>query len=53
MPPQRRIRQTQTLFDFSRKLSGTAGLDDILWAVASQTAGAVKGAKHRAACQRR
>jgi two-component system sensor histidine kinase KdpD len=40
---QRRIRQTQTLFDFSRKLSGTAGLDDILWAVASQTAGAVKG----------
>jgi two-component system, OmpR family, sensor histidine kinase KdpD len=40
---QRRIRQTQTLFDFSRKLSGTAGLDDVLWAVASQTAGAVKG----------
>ncbi len=40
---QRRVRQTQTLFDFSRKLSGTAGLDDVLWAVASQTAGAVKG----------
>jgi len=40
---QRRIRQTQTLFDFSRKLSGTAGLDDVLWAVASQTAGAVRG----------
>ncbi|MBL8895420.1 MAG: sensor histidine kinase KdpD [Rhizobiales bacterium] len=40
---QRRIRQTQMLFDFSRKLSGTAGLDDVLWAVASQTAGAVKG----------
>jgi two-component system sensor histidine kinase KdpD len=40
---QRRIRQTQTLFDFSRKLSATASLDDVLWAVASQTAGAVKG----------
>jgi two-component system sensor histidine kinase KdpD len=40
---QRRIRQTQMLFDFSRKLSGTAGLDDVLWAIASQTAGAVKG----------
>src|SRR5690606_30115858 len=40
---QRRVRQTQMLFDFSRKLSGTAGLDDILWAVASQTAAAVKG----------
>jgi two-component system sensor histidine kinase KdpD len=40
---QRRIRQNQTLFDFSRKLSGTAGLDDVLWAVASQTAGAVRG----------
>ena len=40
---QRRIRQTQTLFDFSRKLSGTAGLDDVLWAVASQTASVIKG----------
>lgn len=39
----RRIFQTQMLFDFSRKLSGTASLDDVLWAVASQTASAIKG----------
>lgn len=39
----RRILQTQMLFDFSRKLSGTAALDDVLWAVASQTASAIKG----------
>lgn len=39
----RRIVQTQMLFDFSRKLSGTATLDDVLWAVASQTASAIKG----------
>ncbi|WP_119270197.1 ATP-binding protein [Taklimakanibacter deserti] len=39
----RRIFQTQMLFDFSRKLSGTATLDDVLWAVASQTASAIKG----------
>jgi two-component system, OmpR family, sensor histidine kinase KdpD len=39
----RRILQTQMLFDFSRKLSGTATLDDVLWAVASQTASAIKG----------
>ena len=39
----RRIFQTQMLFDFSRKLSGTAALDDVLWAVASQTASAIKG----------
>ena len=36
----RRIFQTQMLFDFSRKLSATATLDDVLWAVASQTASA-------------
>lgn len=39
----RRIFQTQMLFDFSRKLSGTATIDDVLWAVASQTASAIKG----------
>lgn len=39
----RRIFQTQMLFDFSRKLSATATLDDVLWAVASQTASAIKG----------
>lgn len=39
----RRIFQTQMLFDFSRKLSGTAALDDVLWAVASQTASAIRG----------
>jgi len=39
----RRIFQTQMLFDFSRKLSGTATLDDVLWAVASQTASAIRG----------
>jgi two-component system, OmpR family, sensor histidine kinase KdpD len=39
----RRILQTQMLFDFSRKLSGTATLDDVLWAVASQTASAIRG----------
>lgn len=39
----RRVFQTQMLFDFSRKLSGTAAIDDVLWAVASQTASAIKG----------
>lgn len=39
----RRIFQTQMLFDFSRKLSATATLDDVLWAVASQTASAIRG----------
>lgn len=39
----RRIFQTQMLFDFSRKLSATASLDDVLWAVASQTASAIRG----------
>jgi two-component system, OmpR family, sensor histidine kinase KdpD len=38
-----RITQTQMLFDFSRKLSGTAKLDDVLWAVASQIASAIRG----------
>jgi two-component system sensor histidine kinase KdpD len=40
---RRRVHQTQMLFDFSRKLSGTAKLDDVLWAVASQLASAIKG----------
>ncbi len=40
---QARVKQTQALFDFSRKLSGTAKLDDILWLTAGQTATAIKG----------
>jgi two-component system sensor histidine kinase KdpD len=40
---RRRVHQTQTLFDFSRKLSATAKLDDVLWAVASQLASAIRG----------
>ena len=43
---RRRIRQTQTLFDFSRKLRARR-LDDVLWAVASQTA---RRSKARASC---
>jgi two-component system sensor histidine kinase KdpD len=38
-----RISTTQTLYDFSRKLTGTAKLDDVLWIVAAQVASAVKG----------
>jgi two-component system sensor histidine kinase KdpD len=33
-----RIRTTEHLYSFSRKLAGTATLDDVLWATAYQTA---------------
>ena len=33
-----RIRSTEELYAFSRKLAGTATLDDVLWATAYQTA---------------
>jgi two-component system sensor histidine kinase KdpD len=33
-----RIRSTEQLYAFSRKLAGTATLDDVLWATAYQTA---------------
>jgi two-component system, OmpR family, sensor histidine kinase KdpD len=33
-----RIRTTEQLYAFSRKLAGTASLDDVLWATAYQTA---------------
>ncbi len=40
---RRRHKATQALYDFSRKLGATAKVDDLLWAVASQVAGAVNG----------
>lgn len=33
-----RVRTTEALYAFSRKLAGTAALDDVLWATAYQTA---------------
>ncbi len=33
-----RVRTTDSLYAFSRKLAGTATLDDVLWATAYQTA---------------
>ncbi|HET7493349.1 MAG TPA: DUF4118 domain-containing protein, partial [Bradyrhizobium sp.] len=33
-----RVRTTELLYAFSRKLAGTASLDDVLWATAYQTA---------------
>jgi two-component system sensor histidine kinase KdpD len=33
-----RVRTTESLYAFSRKLAGTATLDDVLWAAAYQTA---------------
>jgi two-component system sensor histidine kinase KdpD len=33
-----RVRSTEYLYSFSRKLAGTATLDDVLWATAYQTA---------------
>ena len=33
-----RVRTTELLYSFSRKLAGTATLDDVLWATAYQTA---------------
>lgn len=38
-----RAEATQALYDFSRKLSGAASQDDVLWLLASQSAAAVKG----------
>lgn len=38
-----RAEATQALYDFSRKLSGAARLDDVLWLLATQSAAAVKG----------
>lgn len=38
-----RAEATQALYDFSRKLSGAANQDDVLWLLASQSAAAVKG----------
>ncbi len=32
---RRRVQETQSLYEFSRKLSGTAELDDVLWAAAA------------------
>ncbi|MFI4998146.1 MAG: ATP-binding protein, partial [Hyphomicrobiales bacterium] len=39
----RRVVSTQSLYDFSRKLSGLAKLDDVLWVVVSQVAKSVNG----------
>ena len=38
-----RAKATQALFDFSRKLSGVAKLDDVIWLLASQIAAVAKG----------
>ncbi len=38
-----RAEATQALFDFSRKLSGVAKLDDALWLLANQSAAIAKG----------
>jgi two-component system sensor histidine kinase KdpD len=40
---RRRAAVTQALYDFSRKLSGTAKLDDVLWVFASHAAATIKG----------
>jgi two-component system sensor histidine kinase KdpD len=40
---RRRHKATQALYDFSRKLGATAKIDDLLWAIATQVAGAVNG----------
>lgn len=39
----RRVKQVQTLFDVSRKLSGSPALDDIAWIVVTQAATILKG----------
>ena len=39
----RRVGSTQSLYDFSRKLSGLAKLDDVLWVVVSHVAKSVNG----------
>lgn len=38
-----RALATQTLFDFSRKLSAAASQDDVFWLLASQSAAAIRG----------
>ena len=38
-----RAEATQALYDFSRKLSGAAHLDDVLWLLAAQSAAVVGG----------
>ena len=43
MATRERAEATQSLFDFSAKLSGAAKLDDVIWLLASQTAAVVKG----------
>ncbi len=37
-PALGRVRTTEQLYAFSRKLAGTGTLDDVLWATAYQTA---------------
>ncbi|MFI5012596.1 MAG: DUF4118 domain-containing protein [Hyphomicrobiales bacterium] len=39
----RRVAATQSLYDFSRKLSGLAKIDDVLWVVVSHVAKSVNG----------
>lgn len=38
-----RVKQVETLFDLSRKLSASVNIDDLLWIVATQAAATVKG----------
>jgi two-component system sensor histidine kinase KdpD len=38
-----RAESTQALYDFSRKLSSAASLDDVIWLLATQSAAAVQG----------
>jgi two-component system sensor histidine kinase KdpD len=38
-----RAEATQALYDFSRKLSGAAKIDDVVWLLAAQSAAVVKG----------
>ena len=47
-----RVRTTESLYAFSRKLAGTATLDDVLWATAYQTALDAEGAGGAAAAGR-
>ncbi len=38
-----RVRQVETLFDLSHKLSGTVVIDDLVWVVATQAAATARG----------
>ncbi len=40
---RRRMRSQRSLYDFSRKLATTIGLDDVLWAASYQIASTVRG----------